>query len=122
MNELTVKLLCEQFGIDSETVDAVERAEASLADEFRKIDDICEYNQYKVLKAFQDNRISDMHFGWNTGYGYDDPGRDALERLYASVFKAEGAIVRTQIVNGTHALASVYMGLLRYGDELLYCS
>ncbi len=122
MNDLTVKLLCEQFGIDHETVEAVERAEASLADEFRKIDDICEYNQYKVLKAFQDNRISDMHFGWNTGYGYDDPGRDALERLYASVFKAEGAIVRTQIVNGTHALASVYLGLLRSGDELLYCS
>ena len=122
MNANTVKLLCQQLKIDEDIVDLVEKAEADLSGEFSKIDDICEYNQYKVLKAFQDNRISDMHFGWNTGYGYDDPGRTALEKVYASVFKADAAIVRTQIVNGTHALASVYLGLLRAGDELIYCS
>ena len=122
MNELTVKYLCEQFKISDDIIDLVDKAEAELADEFRICDEIMEYNQYKVLKAFQENRISDMHFGWTTGYGYDDPGRDAMERVYASVFGAESAIVRTQIVNGTHALASVYLGLLRAGDELIYCS
>ncbi len=122
MNDLTVKFLREQFRIDEDIVEMVEKAEAELAEEFKAQDDIMEYNQYKVLKAFQDNRISDMHFGWTTGYGYDDPGRAALERVYASVFGAEAAIVRTQIVNGTHALASVYLGLLRAGDELIYCS
>ena len=122
MNNRTVYILRQQFNIDTDIVDMVEKAEAELADEFKAQDDIMEYNQYKVLKAFQDNRISDMHFGWTTGYGYDDPGRAALERVYASVFGAEAAIVRTQIVNGTHALASVYLGLLRSGDELIYCS
>ena len=122
MNELTVKYLCEQFGISPSIIRMVESAEAELKDEFKAQDEIMEYNQLKVLKAFQDNRVSDMHFGWTTGYGYDDPGRAAIEKVYASVFGAEAAIVRTQIVNGTHALASVYLGLLRSGDELLYCS
>ncbi len=122
MNDITVKILCEQFRIDRDILDMVETAEAQLAEEFKKTDEICEYNQYRVLNAFQKNRISDMHFGWTTGYGYDDLGRAAIEKVYASVFGAEAAIVRTQIVNGTHALASVYLGLLRAGDELLYCS
>ena len=122
MNDKTVNLLRQQFRIDEDIVDLVQKAEAELADEFKAQDDIMEYNQYKVLKAFQENRISDMHFGWTTGYGYDDMGRAAIERVYASVFGAEAAIVRTQIVNGTHALASVYLGLLRSGDELIYCS
>ncbi|MBQ9891305.1 MAG: methionine gamma-lyase family protein [Firmicutes bacterium] len=122
MNDKTVKLLRQQFRIDEDIVELVQKAEAELADEFKAQDEIMEYNQYKVLKAFQENRISDMHFGWTTGYGYDDMGRAAIERVYASVFNAEAAIVRTQIVNGTHALASVYLGLLRSGDELIYCS
>lgn len=122
MTDLTIKLLCEQFGIEDDIIHLVECAEAELSDEFKLLDDIMEFNQYKVLKAFQDNRISDMHFGWNTGYGYDDPGRAALEKVYAQVFHADAAIVRTQLVNGTHALASVYLGLLRSGDELIYCS
>ena len=61
------------------------------------------YNQYKVLAAFQKNSIRDMHFSWNTGYGYDDPGRDAVERVYADIFNTEAALVRPTIVNGTHA-------------------
>ena len=81
MNNLTVKFLREQFRIDEDIVEMVEKAEAELAEEFKAQDDIMEFNQYKVLKAFQDNRISDMHFGWTTGYGYDDPGRAALERV-----------------------------------------
>ena len=79
MNEFTTELLRKQFGIDSDIVEMVSKAELQLADEFKAQDDIMEYNQYKVLKAFQDCRISDMHFGWTTGYGYDDPGRSALE-------------------------------------------
>ena len=122
MTDLTVKLLCQQFGISQDIIDMVEEAEGELKDEFKALDDIMEFNQYKVLKAFQDNRISDMHFDWNTGYGYDDPGREALEKVYAQVFHADAAIVRTQLVNGTHALASVYLGLLRSGDELIYCT
>ncbi len=80
------------------------------------------YNQYKILAAFQKNQISDMHFAWNTGYGYDDPGRAALERVYADVFKTEAALCRPTIVNGTHALSITLLGILRPGDELIYCT
>ena len=89
---------------------------------FLRLDDIMAYNQYKVLDAFQKNRISDMHFGWNTGYGYNDPGRDALERVYADIFRADSALVRPIIVSGTHALTLTLTGILRPGDELIYCS
>jgi len=122
MTSITKDLLKKEYNIDEDIIEMVEKAEDQLAAEFAHQDDIMEYNQYKVLKAFQKNRISDMHFGWTTGYGYDDPGREALERVYADVFKAEAAIVRTQIVNGTHALASIYLGILRSGDELIYCT
>ncbi len=80
------------------------------------------YNQYKVLEAFQNNNIRDMHFSWNTGYGYDDPGRDAVERVYADIFHTEAALVRPTIVNGTHALTLTFMGILRPGDEMIYCT
>lgn len=80
------------------------------------------YNQYKILSALQENKLSDMHFGWNTGYGYDDPGRDAIERIYADIFHTDSALVRPTIVNGTHALAITLLGVLRPGDELIYCT
>ena len=70
----------------------------------------------------QRNGLKDMHFGWNTGYGYDDPGRDAIERIYSDVFHTDSALVRPNIVNGTHALAITLMGILRPGDELIYCT
>ena len=63
-----------------------------------------------------------MHFSWNTGYGYDDPGRDAVERVYADIFNTEAALVRPTIVNGTHALSLALTGVLRPGDELIYCT
>jgi cystathionine beta-lyase family protein involved in aluminum resistance len=122
MNEETLKYVKENFGVDADIVDAVEAAEERLSGVFGKLDGIMEYNQYKVLKEFQKARINDQHFAWNTGYGYDDVGRAALEKLYASVFGAEAGLVRPTIVNGTHALASVYFGLLRPGDELIYCT
>lgn len=118
----TRNLLIEQFNIDPKVLDFVNSAEIQINDEFKKLDDIMAYNQYKVLAALQKNKISDMHFGWNTGYGYDDPGRDAVERVYSDIFNTDNALVRTTIVNGTHALAITLMGCLRPFDELIYCT
>lgn len=118
----TRQLLKEQFSIDERLIDLVEGCEADIQGKFGELDDIMAYNQYKILSAFQENRISDMHFGWNTGYGYDDPGRDAVERVYARIFGTDAALVRPTIVNGTHALAVTLMGILRPGDELIYCT
>ena len=122
MNELTVDYLREKFGIDAEIIRRTEEAEKSLAPVFAKLDEIMTFNQYKLLHLFQEARINDQHFAWNTGYGYDDVGRTALEQLFADAFGAEAGLVRPTIVNGTHALASVYLGLLRPGDELIYCN
>ncbi len=122
MNKETQDLLREKFSVDADTVERVERAEKRLGESFAALDEIMAYNQYKVLYEFQKARINDQHFAWNTGYGYDDIGRAALEQLFADIFGAEAGFVRTQIVNGTHALASVYLGLLRSGDELIYCN
>ena len=122
MNKVTSDYLHETFGIDSDIIETVENAEKKLAPVFSELDEILNYNQYKVLHHFQAARINDQHFAWNTGYGYDDVGRTALEQLFADVFGAEAGLVRTTIVNGTHALASVYLGLLRPGDELIYCT
>lgn len=122
MNNETKSFLKEKLGVDFDTVERVDRAEKSLSSNFERLDEIMCYNQYKVLHEFQKARINDQHFAWNTGYGYDDVGRAALEQLFADIFGAEAGFVRTQIVNGTHALASVYLGLLRSGDELIYCN
>ena len=100
----------------------VKSAEAEIQHKFQELDDIMAYNQYKILSALQENKLSDMHFGWNTGYGYDDPGRDAIERIYADIFHTDSALVRPTIVNGTHALAITLLGVLRPGDELIYCT
>ena len=119
---LTNQLLNEHFKIDEKVLSLVDDAEKEVKTQFTKLDDIMAYNQYKVLDAFQKNRISDMHFSWNTGYGYDDPGRDAIERTYADIFHTDAALVRPTIVNGTHALAITLLGILRPGDELIYCT
>ncbi|MBR5740576.1 MAG: methionine gamma-lyase family protein, partial [Firmicutes bacterium] len=116
------KFLIEKFGIDEKVIRLVNEAEAEVSDQFRELDDIMAYNQYKVLKVFQDNHMADLYFNWNTGYGYDDPGRDMIEKVYAGVFGAEKALCRPTIVNGTHALSLILLGLLRPGDELLYCT
>lgn len=118
----TDKLLVEQFKIDEKVLEIVKEAEAEVQEEFAKLDDIMAYNQYKILAAFQANRLADRHFSWNTGYGYDDAGREAVEKVYAQVFGTEAALVRPTIVNGTHALAITLMGVLRPGDEIIYVS
>jgi cystathionine beta-lyase family protein involved in aluminum resistance len=90
-----------------------------LEERFKKIDQVAEYNQLKVLKAMQDKRVSEAHFAASTGYGYNDLGRDTLEEVYAQVFRAESALVRPQLISGTHALTIALSGNLRPGDEIL---
>ena len=91
----------------------------NLRERFDEVDQVAEYNQIKVIKAMQDHKVSAECFNGSTGYGYDDIGRETLEAVYASVFKAEDALVRPQITCGTHALALALMSNLRPGDELL---
>jgi cystathionine beta-lyase family protein involved in aluminum resistance len=107
------------LGIDAKVLDFCLQIEERLASRFLEIDKIAEYNQMKVLKAMQDNRLSDIHFAATTGYGYNDMGRDTLERVYADVFQAEDALVRPQLISGTHALTVALAGNLRPGDEIL---
>ena len=116
------KYIIEIFNIDERVLDLAEAAEASLSDRFAEIDEVSKVCQLKVLKAFQDNHINATHFDWSTGYGYDDSGREAVERVYASVFGTESALVRPNIVNGTHAIAATLLGLLAPGDELIEIS
>lgn len=118
----THNLLTRQLGISSNVLDFVKKAEKEVSSVFNELDDIMEYNQYKVLDAFQKNHVSDIHFSWNTGYGYNDIGREMTEKLFADIFKTESALVRTQIVNGTHALSLTLCGVLRPGDELIYAT
>ena len=115
-------ILTERFRISPIVSEYVEKSEKEVIGEFNKLDRLTEHNQYKVLDALQKNRLSDTHFSWNTGYGYDDAGREITEKIFADVFGAEAAIVRTQIVNGTHALTLALSGPLRPGDELIYCT
>ena len=119
---LTEQFLIDEFGIDEGVLKLVAEAEDEVRSEFEKLDDIMAYNQYKVLSAFQKNRIRDMHFGWKTGYGYDDAGREAIEQTFADVFHTDAALVRITFVNGTHALATTLLGILRPGDELIYAT
>lgn len=111
--------ILEEFGIDERVLDFCLKAEKSIEDKFADIDKISELNQYKVLRAMQKNHLSDTAFNGTTGYGYNDIGRDKLEDIYADVFNAEDALVRAQIISGTHALTIALAGNLKYGDELL---
>ena len=108
-----------KFGIDEKILDYSERILAGLKERFEEIDAVAEYNQAKVIKAMQDNRVDAQCFAGTTGYGYNDIGRDTLEQVYASCFNAEAALVRPQITCGTHALAIALSANLLPGDELL---
>lgn len=109
----------KNFGIKEEVISYCSPIESAIKERFSAIDEIAELNQLKVLKAMQDHRVSDAHFSATTGYGYNDIGRDTLEEVYASVFRAESALVRPQLISGTHALTVALFGNLRHGDELL---
>lgn len=109
----------EALGIKPEVYDLCEKELESLKDRFKEIDEIAEYNQLKVIKAMQDAQVSEAHLYGTTGYGYDDIGRDALEHVYANLFGTEDALVRSQIICGTHALAIALYANTRPGDEIL---
>ena len=100
-------------------INIVKEAEKRIKYKFEEIDDICEYNTFKVLSAMQNHRLSLRHFNESTGYAYDDEGREITEKIYAEVFGGEAALVRPQIVSGTHAISLMLYGVLRPGDTLL---
>lgn len=108
-----------EYKISASAIKLHERTMEAVQPLFREYENIREYNQFKVLKAFQEERISDYHFTNTTGYGYGDIGRDTLDLVYARIFKAEKALVRPHFVSGTHAISSVLYGILRPGDTLL---
>ena len=115
-------MLKEQYremGISEEVFDYCEKICKGLEDRFKRVDEIAEINQLKVLKAMQKNKVSDIHFAASSGYGYNDLGRDTLEGVYADVFHTEAALVRPAILCGTHALTVALFGNLRPGDEVL---
>ena len=120
MNELnlTTDNIYKEFGISEKVHKFGEIIIEELAERFKKIDETAEYNQLKVLKAMQDNKVSEACLMGTTGYGYNDIGREKLEAVYASVFHTEDALVRPQITCGTHALALALMSNLRPGDML----
>ncbi|MBQ2059077.1 MAG: methionine gamma-lyase family protein [Firmicutes bacterium] len=122
MDQLTKDYLKRNYGIDYEVSAMADEAEKEIAEVFARYESVAEYNQYKVLRAFHDNYVSDTHFAWANGYGHDDPGRAVCGKVFASAFETESCIVGPFICDGTHALACCYLGLLRPGDELLYCT
>jgi cystathionine beta-lyase family protein involved in aluminum resistance len=102
-----------------QSIQIIREAEKKLADRFRELDEIAYLNQIKVVQAFRKHHLRDSHFNPSSGYGYGDVGRERLEDIFAEVFKGEDALVRPQIVSGTHAIASCLFGLLKPGDSLL---
>ena len=116
---MKMESMYEQLGVSAAVYEYGERIIAELRDRFDAIDQTAEYNQAKVLSAMQKNRVNATHFAATTGYGYDDEGRDNLERVYADVFHTEAALVRPQITCGTHALTVALSANLLPGDELL---
>lgn len=110
------------FNISEELEKLARQSEDECKDVFKRIEENALYNQARVLKAFQSVPITTTHFGKSTGYGHGDPGREAIETVYAKLFEAEAALVRVQFVSGTHTLATALKGLLEYGDEMLAIS
>ena len=109
----------EQFGISTDLMKLVREVENEIKDEIEQIDERCMQNSMRVLKAFQDNRIADVHFNSTTGYGYGDIGRDTIEQVFAQVFHTEDALVRNQFISGTHAITVALFANLRPGDILI---
>ncbi len=119
MHYKTTDYLINKLNISKKIIDICVATEEEVSGQFEKIDEVGEFNQYKVLSAMQKNRLSDMHFNYSTGYGYGDVGRETIDKVYAEIFGCEDALVRPQIASGTHALSLCLFGVLRPGDELL---
>ena len=109
----------KRLGISGKVLEFGREIERSLRERFDSIDETAEYNQLKVIRAMQESRVSDIHFAGTTGYGYNDMGRDTLEEVYARASHGEDALVRPQLISGTHALTVALWGCLRPGDEIL---
>ena len=109
----------QQFGISADVLALGKEVLHDIEDRFASIDERAEINQLKVIHAMQKNRVSESHLWGSTGYGYNDSGRDTLEKVYADIFHCEDALVRSQITCGTHALTIALSSILRPGDELL---
>lgn len=107
------------INIDEKLLEISKKCEEEIKIELKKIDDICMFNSMKVLNAFHEENISEIHFNTSTGYGYNDIGRDKIEDVYKRIFKCEDALVRTQFISGSHALTVCLFGLLRPNDTLL---
>ena len=116
---MIMREMYKNMGICDEVYDYCDNIIKSLHDRFEEIDKNAEYNQMKVIKAMQDEKVAEMHLSGTTGYGYNDDGRDTLEKVYSDIFKTEDALVRPQIICGTHALNVALSSNLRPGDELL---
>ena len=112
----------KEFGIKNEILELSKKVEKEIQPQFEKIEQIKELNSLKVLEAFQYCRLSEMHLHSSTGYGIDEIGRNKIEEIYARIFRTEDALVRAQLISGTHALAITLFGLLRPGDTLLSIS
>ena len=115
----TEKLMMESYNIKPHVFELYKKALSDVEEQFKIYDEIREYNQLKVLNAFQEERISDMHFTNSSGYGYVDIGRDTLDKVYARIFNTESALVRPHFVNGTHAIGCALMGNLKTGDTMV---
>lgn len=115
----TKELLMNKYDINENVLSLYNKAMEDVKEQFLLYDEVREYNQLKVLNALQEERISDSHFTNSSGYGYGDIGRDALDKVYARVFKCESALVRPHFVNGTHAIGAALFGNLRPGDTML---
>ena len=109
----------KEYGITEDTYNLVNKCEKKLTEEFNKVNEICEYNSLKVLKAFHDNNLSEVHFNESTGYGYDDIGRETIEKIYSEIFGVEDSLVRGQFISASHALNVTLFGLLRPGDTMI---
>ena len=105
--------------MDRDLEKLVKEVEEEIKPQFQELDRICEINSKKVLDAFQECDLQESHLSSSTGYGIDEPGRNKIEEIYAKIFKAEDALVRTQLISGTHALTVTLFGLLRPGDTML---
>ncbi|MEG0872401.1 MAG: methionine gamma-lyase family protein [Clostridia bacterium] len=110
------------FGISNEIEELVNQCEEEVDILYKEIEKLALYNQSKVLKAFQEQKVAQAHFGKTTGYGYDDLGRDAIEKIFSKIYNTEDALVRVQFVSGTHTIATVLQALLMPGDTLLAIS
>lgn len=119
MNKDTVNYLCKQFQINERVIYYVLKKEETIKNKFKRINDVMEYNQYKVINAMQSAKLNSSHFNWTTGYGYDDIGREKVEEVYSYVFNTEDSLVRPTIVSGTHAINLTLSGILRPGDEMI---